>query len=80
MKEGIIISDYISQDNNTNNASDIKQNEIIYNISEQKEDNIIEIEKSLENNDIKILGLEKEKTKKIKIPKDIISEKKRSNK
>ena len=80
MKEGIIISDYISQDNNTNNASDIKQNEIIYNISEQKEDNIIEIEKSLENNDIKILGLEKEKTKKIKIPKDIISEKKRANK
>ena len=80
MKEGIIISDYISQDNNTNNASDIKQNEVIYNISEQKEDNIIEIEKSLENNDIKILGLEKEKTKKIKIPKDIISEKKRSNK
>ena len=77
MKEGIIISDYISQDNNTNNASDIKQNEIIYNISEQKEDNIIEI---VENNDIKILGLEKEKTKKIKIPKDIISEKKRSNK
>ena len=80
MKEGIIISDYISQDNNTNNASDIKQNEIIYNISEQKEDNIIEIEKSLENNDIKILGLEKEKTKKIKIPKDIILEKKRANK
>ena len=80
MKEGIIISDYISQDNNTNNASDIKQKEIIYNISEQKEDNIIEIEKSLENNDIKILGLEKEKTKKIKIPKDIISEKKRANK
>ena len=80
MKEGIIISDYISQDNNTNNASDIKQNEVIYNISEQKEDNIIEIEKSLENNDIKILGLEKEKTKKIKIPKDIILEKKRANK
>ena len=84
MEEGIIISDYFGQDNkNNNNTPNQNQNEISSNTNtntEIKEENTIENENSLENSDMQIIVLEKEKTKKIHIHPDIISEKKRANK
>ena len=82
MEEGIIIIYYFGQ-NNEINPQKTSQNENINNTTnipeEKKEKNIILNSNPTENNDIKIIGPEKEKIKKINIPSDIISEKKRAN-
>ena len=81
MEDGIIISDYFSKENESNkNEENKKQKEDIISITNKNENNIIEIENALNNDDIKIISLEKEKMMKIEIPKDIIEEKERANK
>ena len=81
MEDGIIISDYFSKENESNkNEENKKQKEDIISITNKNENNIIEIENALNNDDIKIISLEKEKMMKIEIPKDIIKEKERANK
>jgi len=79
MEDGIIISDYFSKDNNDKDEG-TKQNNDIITITNKNENNIIDIGNALDNDDIKILSLEKEGLMKITIHKDIISEKERANK
>ena len=81
MEDGIIISDYVSKENESNNNEENKkQKDDIITITNKNENNIIEIENALDNDDIKIISLEEEKMMKIEIPKDIIKEKERANK
>ena len=80
MDDGIIISDYFSQNNNNNDNSTIGKNNNIINIINKNENNVIEVEKILKSDDIIITGIEKENKTKIKIPQDIILEKEQANK
>ena len=80
MDDGIIISDYFSQNNNNNDNSTIDKNNNIINIINKNENNVIEVEKTLKSDDIIITGIEKENKIKIKIPQDIILEKEQANK
>ena len=80
MDDGIIISDYFSQNNNNNDNSTIGKNNNIINIINKNENNVIEVEKTLKSDDIIITGIEKENKTKIKIPQDIILEKEQANK
>ena len=80
MDDGIIISDYFSQNNNNNDNSNIDKNNNIINIINKNENNVIEVEKTLKSDDIIITGIEKENKTKIKIPQDIILEKEQANK
>ena len=80
MDDGIIISDYFSQNNNNNDNSTIDKNNNIINIINKNENNVIEVEKTLKSDDIIITGIEKENKTKIKIPQDIILEKEQANK
>ena len=80
MDDGIIISDYFSQNNNNDDNSTIDKNNNIINIINKNENNVIEVEKTLKSDDIIITGIEKENKTKIKIPQDIILEKEQANK
>ena len=80
MDDGIIISDYFSQNNNNDDNSTIDKNNNIINIINKNENNVIEVEKILKSDDIIITGIEKENKTKIKIPQDIILEKEQANK
>ena len=80
MDDGIIISEYFSQNNNNNDNSTIGKNNNIINIINKNENNVIEVEKTLKSDDIIITGIEKENKTKIKIPQDIILEKEQANK
>ena len=80
MDDGIIISDYFSQNNNNNDNSTVGKNNNIINIINKNENNVIEVEKTLKSDDIIITGIEKENKTKIKIPQDIILEKEQANK
>ena len=80
MDDGIIISDYFSQNNNNNDNLTIDKTNNIINIINKNENNVIEVEKTLKSDDIIITGIEKENKTKIKIPQDIILEKEQANK
>ena len=79
MDDGIIISDYFAKDNNNNENSNNDENKDIINIINKNENNVIEVDKTLEKDDIKITALEMDNKIKIKIPEDIILERERSN-
>ena len=79
MDDGIIISDYFAKDNNNNENSNNDENKDIINIINKNENNIIEVDKTLEKDDIKITALEMDNKIKIKIPQDIILERERAN-
>ena len=80
MDDGIIISDYFAKDNNNNENSNNDENKDIINIINKNENNVIEVDKTLEKDDIKITALEMDNKIKIKIPQDIILEKEQANK
>ena len=80
MDDGIIISDYFAKDNNNNENSNNDENKDIINIINKNENNVIEVDKTLEKDDIKITALEMDNKIKIKIPEDIILERERANK
>ena len=79
MDDGIIISDYFAKDNNNNENSNNDENKDIINIINKNENNVIEVDKTLEKDDIKITALEMDNKIKIKIPQDIILERERAN-
>jgi len=79
MDDGIIITDYFSKDNNNNDNSKNDENKDIINIINKNENNVIEVDKTLEKDDIKITALEMDNKIKIKIPQDIILERERAN-
>ena len=79
MDAGIIISDYFAKDNNNNENSNNDENKDIINIINKNENNVIEVDKTLEKDDIKITALEMDNKIKIKIPEDIILERERAN-
>ena len=79
MDDGIIISDYFAKDNNNNENSNNDENKDIINIINKNENNVIEVDKTLEKDNIKITALEMDNKIKIKIPEDIILESERSN-
>ena len=79
MDDGIIISDYFAKDNNNNENSNNDENKDIINIINKNENNVIEVDKTLEKDDIKITALEMDNKIKIKIPEDIILERERAN-